>query len=395
MKNYDLIIIGAGISGASMAQYVAKMGKKVLVLEQDSVIGGVIKNMEYNDYCVEVGAHTIYNSYTTLLKLIEVVGIEEKIVERKKQKYFFVKDGRFQKLLSQLNVFSLLYNLPTIRKIKKADYTVKEYYSKVLGRKNYSRFARHFFKAVLSQNPDDFPADKVLKIRKEKNKSYPRSITFEKGLKTIIESFLNDTNITVVTDCNIEKCEKVGEMYQIQTQQEIFSASSITFALHADKATALVADISSSLAESLEQIKYNEIASLGVVVDRETCKQPFFAGLLSQTDMFSSIVSRDVFPHEKYRGFTIHSEQEKEESVLEQLLCCELSLSAENFLSRSFQINRLPVLDLSHNEIVETIEKELQAEKGVYLVGNYFSGLSIEDCVLRAEKEALRFLNDN
>jgi protoporphyrinogen oxidase len=34
----------------------------------------------------------------------------------------------------------------------------------------------------------------------------------------------------------------------------------------------------------------------------------------------------------------------------------------------------------------------LHGPKGLYLVGNYFTGLAIEDCVLRARAEANRLL---
>jgi len=40
MANYDAIIIGAGHNGLTAAAYLAKAGKKVLVLERRHVLGG-------------------------------------------------------------------------------------------------------------------------------------------------------------------------------------------------------------------------------------------------------------------------------------------------------------------------------------------------------------------
>src|SRR3989441_5627246 len=40
MKAYDVIVIGAGHNGLTHAAYLAKAGKKVLVLERRHVIGG-------------------------------------------------------------------------------------------------------------------------------------------------------------------------------------------------------------------------------------------------------------------------------------------------------------------------------------------------------------------
>ncbi|HTF93176.1 MAG TPA: FAD-dependent oxidoreductase, partial [Verrucomicrobiae bacterium] len=40
MPNYDAIIVGAGHNGLTSAAYLAKAGKKVLVLERRHVLGG-------------------------------------------------------------------------------------------------------------------------------------------------------------------------------------------------------------------------------------------------------------------------------------------------------------------------------------------------------------------
>ena len=40
MANYDAIVIGAGHNGLTAAAYLAKAGKKVLVLERRHVLGG-------------------------------------------------------------------------------------------------------------------------------------------------------------------------------------------------------------------------------------------------------------------------------------------------------------------------------------------------------------------
>ena len=49
MNNYDHIIIGAGHNGLVAAAYLAKQGKKVLVLERRSVIGGTVVTESFGD----------------------------------------------------------------------------------------------------------------------------------------------------------------------------------------------------------------------------------------------------------------------------------------------------------------------------------------------------------
>lgn len=395
MKNYDMIIIGAGVSGASMAQFLAKMGKKVLVVEKENHTGGAIKSYTHDDYTIDLGAHTIYNSYTALIRLMEVAGIENLIKGRTKQKYFFWRENKFKKLTSQLDKISLLWSLLKIFRLRKEGCTVREYYSQILGKKNYNKFARHFFKAVLSQNPDNFPADKILKRRKEKNKSYPRSITFEKGMQTVINSFLDDANITVVKNSPITSIHKDNENYILTSEKQTFSSANITLALHADTAAKLCNTINTELAEELEKIKYKEIHSVGIVVKKEKAKSAPFAGLLTQTDDFNSVVSRDIYPHATYRGFTMHSEHTSSEKKLLRGLCEASSVEQQDVIHKYSKINRLPILPKNHDTIIAAIKEKVMKTKGIYIVGNYFSGLSLEDCILTAEKESQRYLNDD
>ncbi|MCK5042920.1 MAG: NAD(P)/FAD-dependent oxidoreductase [Candidatus Aenigmarchaeota archaeon] len=57
--DYDVIVVGAGISGLLSALTLSKEGKKVLVLERSSFIGGNARSYEVNGYKVDTGPHAI------------------------------------------------------------------------------------------------------------------------------------------------------------------------------------------------------------------------------------------------------------------------------------------------------------------------------------------------
>ena len=58
MANYDAIIIGAGHNGLVAAAYLARAGKKILLLERRSVIGGIAVTEEiFPGYKVPTCAH--------------------------------------------------------------------------------------------------------------------------------------------------------------------------------------------------------------------------------------------------------------------------------------------------------------------------------------------------
>ncbi len=59
MKDYDVVVIGAGISGLLSALALSKEGKKVLILEKEDYVGGVCRSYLVDDYLVDTGPHAI------------------------------------------------------------------------------------------------------------------------------------------------------------------------------------------------------------------------------------------------------------------------------------------------------------------------------------------------
>ncbi|MBN1313828.1 MAG: NAD(P)/FAD-dependent oxidoreductase [Anaerolineales bacterium] len=68
MADYDVIVIGAGCGGLCSGALLAKQGRKVLVLEQSSRIGGCCSTFERDGYHFDVGA-----SIVEVIKPIEMV----------------------------------------------------------------------------------------------------------------------------------------------------------------------------------------------------------------------------------------------------------------------------------------------------------------------------------
>ncbi|WP_319509149.1 NAD(P)/FAD-dependent oxidoreductase [uncultured Methanolobus sp.] len=59
MEDYDVIVVGAGISGLLSALTLSKHGNKVLVLEKDKFVGGNCNSYMVDGFQVDTGAHAI------------------------------------------------------------------------------------------------------------------------------------------------------------------------------------------------------------------------------------------------------------------------------------------------------------------------------------------------
>lgn len=80
-SKYDAIIIGSGLGGLSCAAYLAKNGKKVLVLEKHSIPGGYATSFRRDSYSFDVGLHMIagVGKGQNMAKFFELCGVVESI----------------------------------------------------------------------------------------------------------------------------------------------------------------------------------------------------------------------------------------------------------------------------------------------------------------------------
>ncbi len=67
---YDVVVVGAGISGLLSALALSKEGKSVLVLEKENYIGGVCRSYQYQGYTVDTGPHIITRLDSGPLKVL-------------------------------------------------------------------------------------------------------------------------------------------------------------------------------------------------------------------------------------------------------------------------------------------------------------------------------------
>ena len=58
--HYDYIMIGAGMGGLSTANFLARYGKKVLVLEKHNIPGGLVTSFARKGVHFDIGIHGLY-----------------------------------------------------------------------------------------------------------------------------------------------------------------------------------------------------------------------------------------------------------------------------------------------------------------------------------------------
>ena len=98
----DVVIIGAGLTGLTLAFYLTGRGKKVRILEKNDWIGGQIRTCEEDGFIFESGPNTGVVSYPEVAELFSALSTdcELEIADENAAYRLIWKNGRFRELPS-------------------------------------------------------------------------------------------------------------------------------------------------------------------------------------------------------------------------------------------------------------------------------------------------------
>ncbi|MEW7997226.1 MAG: FAD-dependent oxidoreductase [Candidatus Thiodiazotropha endolucinida] len=387
----DLLVVGAGISGLGMAQMAKRQGIEPLILEAGSHIGGAINSHRFETdegrFWAELGGHTCYNSYGNLLQLLEESGQLGNLQPKRKLRYRLQTGDRLTSIPSRLNYLELLGALPRLWMSKKAERTVADYFGHIMGQRNFEQVLGPALDAVVCQPAADFPADALFR-KKPRRKEIVRSYTGPEGLQSFVGGIASGLEIR--RDSPVIRLEKGDNRYQAVTRDGAIQAKHIALAVAPDVAAKIILESMPDLAARLQEIEMASIESHAVLVRADRVRLPPLAGIIGVEDDFYSVVSRDPVPDETYRAFTFHFRPNGLDEAGRMTRISEvLGVGMEAIESHASCSNRLPALRLGHHERISWIDNVLQGGS-LALTGNWFSGVSIEDSLIRSNQECQR-----
>lgn len=393
MKPTKVIIIGSGIAGTTFAHRCARAGLDVLVLEKEAEPGGALRSHHFakgNGFWAELGAHTCYNSYGTLLSVIEECGLLPVLRPRAKVGFKFLVANQVKSIVSQLHVFEALRHVPFALRLPKTGLSVADYYTQLLGEKNYADVLAPAFNAVMCQSAGGLPAEMLFKKRPRRT-DVQRTYTLPDGLQSIVKTVLAQPGINLVSDCEVLSVERGDAGFEVTTATgTTYQAKLLVVATPPHVAAQLLRYAFPSISEKLSRIRVETIETVGVLVPRIAIRIPLVAGLIARDDVFYSAVSRDVVPDATWRAFAFHFKPGKLDTEGKlQRIADVLGITPADITESVLRTNVLPSPKVGHAALIESLNATL-AGTPLFLVGNYFEGVSIEDCAVRAVQEFTR-----
>lgn len=391
MADADLIVVGGGISGMSLAHTCARAGMSVLVLDGGESPGGCLRTRQGpDDFWYEMGAHTCYASYDALLRLVlDLPGGLGTLIPRAKVGMRLVVDGQIRTLKQEIRLGELLANAPRMFVLRKAGKTVRQYWGAAVGPRNWERVFGPVFAAVPSQPADDFPASMLFKSRR-KRKDAPRSFTRTGGLQSLALDLASPPNIQFRPNAKVQALQPGRDGgFVVSLQDAALHAPHVALAVPPDAAAGLLGTVLPPAAQAASGVATCAVRTVGVAVRREDTPLPQAAFFIPLKDVFRSCVTRDTVPDAKYRGFAFHLAPDVQESDAIRRIQEFLGVPEGRWVDLARHQVVLPSPRLGHDTAVAAIDRAL-AGTPLAVTGNWFAGLALEDCVQRSVAEASR-----
>jgi protoporphyrinogen oxidase len=171
MRRFDFVVLGGGVSALGFAKRMAEHGRSVLVLEKETVIGGLSRTLHHRGFYLDFCAHRFHtNNRELLAEVLALPGLRMSRHVKKSRIYMFGKYLKYpfelQNLLramplrdSLLAGVSFGWNLlaKTFRTPRLVSY--RDWFVHLYGRRLYETMCRPYTSKIWHTDPADISAD--------------------------------------------------------------------------------------------------------------------------------------------------------------------------------------------------------------------------------------------
>jgi protoporphyrinogen/coproporphyrinogen III oxidase len=433
MKKTRVLILGAGISGLSLAWYLSRHAKdiEISILEKADDLGGWMRTDASSGYLFEKGPRTFKASRcNAILELAEEVGVGQEIIfsDQNAKARYVLFEGRLHPLPSNpLQMFRSPIAKGLIPALLKEwcapvgnvpDESVWDF---VCRRFNPYVAERLFDPLVLGIYAGDirtlsakacFP---VLKSWEETYGSLTKGFfahiqrkrpsnhlfTFRNGMQELIKALARCVKAQIYVDQEAASLRFTEEGVTVKTTRgEVFSAEHIFSTLPAHCMHDLFQPFDEELSAMFSELKANDITVVNCGYTSDVLTKKGFGYLVptsQREEVLGVLFDSSVFPQQNQRP------RETRLTVMVRGISGSLDIalkalekhlgitSAPDFTMVSKLSRAIPQYHVGHIERIQKIEARLQNYPRAAWLGNYLSGVSVNDCIVTAKNTAEAF----
>jgi oxygen-dependent protoporphyrinogen oxidase len=426
-----IAIIGGGISGLTTAYYIKKQrpNVEIVIYESKSNLGGKMNTANVNGFRFEEGSNGFLSNKPDTFKFIEDIGANE-LVEKSNdnaRKRFVYKDKLYQFPTSPKDFLTtgLISPFAKIRvgmeyfikpKLDDTDESVQDFGYRRLGRGFTNNFLDAMTNGIFAANSSDLSLKAAFPVIANLEKEYgglfkgmiarkkggaPSGVlmSFKQGVSTFIEHIENNIDAKIIKDCTVSKVTDTGNSFVIDSNVGKFSASKVVFTTPSFVTADLIKDDYEDLSNSLMKIPYSPVAVVGLGYDELEDELDGFGLLTTKSAnldilgiLWDSSIFEDRAPiNKKALRILIGGSRSpelalKSEKELVQIAkdgvktCMGIETQPDTVFVKKYRF-AIPRYELGHTQIVEEIFSHIKDNNHLFLGGNAFYGVGLNDCV--------------
>jgi protoporphyrinogen/coproporphyrinogen III oxidase len=236
-----------------------------------------------------------------------------------------------------------------------------------------------------------------------------RMWSFPEGLRLLIETLRDKLNSPPICDVQVDRLElssDEGQPAWIVHGNDQWPADAVVVTCPAFQQAAIVRDLDAELAKRIETIAYNHVTVVALGFRQGDIPRPldgfgFIAPQRTRRDILGVQWCSSIFPQRAPQGMVLLRAMcggwnrpdiaSWDDECLVQAVRAELRLSmgisAAPVFQRIIRWDRaIPQYRLGHLENVRWLEERSQRYPGLFLAGNCYHGVALNDCTEQAEK---------
>ena len=431
------IVVGGGVSGISTAYLIKKYTDfSVSVIEKER-LGGKAVTVKTNGYLIETGPNGFLSNKGEIKKLIEESNFESEVIQSNgnANRKFIFSSGKLWEVPSnpaKLLLSSFLSTKAKLNILKEPfvkpylnDETVESFVKRRLGEEFLNKVIGPMVCGVFAGDPKIMSMESNFQRIKEIERKYgslikglvslminkktnasatsggfsSKLMSFESG----ISSFLNHLSkeIEIIKDTVVDlRQERSG--YTLIGEKSLYKAEIVVFAVPSYALQEIFKNYDYELSKILNQIPYapmsvvalgyenkglpDTINSFGYLFELREIRDTI--GVLFDSSIFDFRAEKNRVLVRLMVGGQLAKEAPFKQNIIESAVK-ELQRSASIFKPFEFSFIKkhkkaIPIYTMEHKNVLEAIKEFELKNGGVFITGNAFYGVGLNDCVKAA-----------
>ncbi len=444
MKKKHILILGAGISGLSAAWYLSKVAPEyqVTILEKQHRAGGWIESIHDQGFLFEKGPRIFKASKSqALLGLIEELGLAKEVITSSASDRYIMSHGQMHKLPQGICSFltssytrGMLFNLAT-EVLKKpsliADESIEAFITRRFGSEVLDKLFDPLVQGIYAAAPSELSIQACFGRLKQLEQQHgsillgflrhmldkpcalssivrPKALfSFRGGVNVLVNALVSQIPYPIEYGQQVQDVSMSEKGYVVNTLDRQWEADTIFCALPPTDAAAILQESAPEVARVLYSIPSSPITSILVGYHDDVLSYNGLGYLVSSKEgspILGTVFDSKAFPGDRqdllqtkmtvmvrgigYSESAIHD-------LVDQAINKPLHIAhSPDFCQVITCKEAIPKYLVGHqNTINIAIDQLSQQLPNFLLLGNYIQGVSVSDCIRRAQETVLKYLN--